>query len=246
VPDQRALAVAVKVDRGGIDEHQVELGREQIAVLEEQLLLELVPDRRQPRQRAVELVQRQVVEPGRLDRLCPGGALQVRARGAEPLQGQGEGHALAIEAEPAARGAAVEDRGQALLFPQPAKDQGRAPALGLPSDEARVLGRLDHLEAGAEARQGLEQLVELAGGHQQVAATQARHQLLAHPRAVAHRAHDLQVLVALAALYDRLDPHEHQSVMPISTTGVNEYLRQSLLVYHYILSKPTATSHPTS
>ena len=161
--------------------------------------------------RAVEVVQRQVVEAGRLDRLRPRGALQVRARGAQPLQGQREGHPLGVEAEPAALGQAAEDLRQALPLPQPAEDQGRAPALGLPGDEALVLGRLDHPQPGAEAGQRLEQLVELAGGHQQIAAAEARHQLLAHPRAVAHRAHDLQVLVAPAVLYDRLDPHEHPS-----------------------------------
>ena len=211
VPDQRALAVAVEVDRGGVDEHQVELGREQVAMLEEQILLELMADRRQPWQRAVEMVQGQVVEAGRLDRVRPGGALQVRARGAQPLQGEREGHALGVEAEPAAFGEAAEDLGQALALPQPAEHQGRAPAPGLPGDEALVLGRLDHPQAGAEAGQGLEQLVELAGGDEQVAAPETRHQLLAHPRAVAHRAHDLQVLVAAPVLRDRLDAHEHPS-----------------------------------
>jgi hypothetical protein len=64
---------------------------------------------------------------------------------------------------------------------------------------------------GAEPSQRLEELVELAGGDQQIAAAEARDQRLPNPRAVPHRAHDLQVLVAAAVLYDRLDPHEHPS-----------------------------------
>ena len=211
VADQRTLDVAVEVDRSGVDEHQVELAREQVAVLEEELPLELVADRRQPRHGAVEVVQRQILKAGRLDRLRPSGALQVRARSAHPLQGQCEGHPLGVEAEPAPRGQTAEHLRQALPLPQPAKHQGRAPALGLPSDEALVLGRLDHPQAGAEAGQRLEQLVELTGGDEQIAAAKARHQLLAHPRAVPHRAHDLQVLVAPSVLYDCLDPHEHPS-----------------------------------
>jgi hypothetical protein len=62
VADEVADAVAVEVDRGGVDEHQVELAREQVAVLEEECLLELVADCRLPRYGAVEVVQRQLVE----------------------------------------------------------------------------------------------------------------------------------------------------------------------------------------
>jgi hypothetical protein len=211
VPDQCALTLAIEIDRGGVDEHQVERGREQVPVLEEELLLERVPDRRQPWQRAVEVLQGQVVEALRLDRRCPGGTLQIRARGAQPLQGEREGHPLGVEAEPAAFGMAVEDLGQTLLLPQPAKDQRRTPAPGPAGDQPLVLGRVDDLEPGAEAGQRLDQLVELAGGDEQIAAAEAGHQLLAHSRAVAHRAHDLQVLVALATPYDRFDPYEHRS-----------------------------------
>jgi hypothetical protein len=64
------------------------------------------------------VVQGKPVEARRLDRWRPGGALQVRARGAQPLQGEREGDALGVVAEPAAFGAAVEDLGQTLALPQ--------------------------------------------------------------------------------------------------------------------------------
>jgi hypothetical protein len=98
-----------------------------------------------------------------------------------------------------------------LPLPQPAEDQRRPPASGRPGDEARVAGRFDHPQPGAEPRQRLQEPVELAAGDQPIAAAEARHQLLTDARAVPHRAHDLQALIAPAVLYDRLDPHEHPS-----------------------------------
>jgi hypothetical protein len=212
---QIAFAVAVEIDRGGVDEHQIELGREQVAVAEEQRLFELLAARCQPRQGAVEVVQRQLGEAGCLHRLCPCGALQVGAGGDEPLQGQGEGDPLRIELELPAFGEALQDLGQALPLPQTAEHQRRAPAPGRARGKPAVLCRFDDLEPGAEAHQRLQQPVELAGGHQHVAAAEAGHQLLAHAIAVADRADDLQVLVSPAVLNDRLDPHEHGRVMPM-------------------------------
>jgi hypothetical protein len=204
-----ALGVAVEVDRGGVDEDQVELGREQVAVLEEQPLLEFVPDRRQPRQCAVEVVQGKRVEPRRLDARRPSRALQIRARGAQALQGERERHAFGIEAEPALLGQPSQDLGQTLAFPQPPEDQRRAPALGRAGDEALVLGCLNDLQPRAEPSQRLQEVVELAGGDEQIPTAEARHQFLPHPLAVPHGAHDLQVLVALAVLGHRLDSDEH-------------------------------------
>jgi hypothetical protein len=114
-----------------------------------------------------------------------------------------------------------------LPLPQPAENQRRAPASRLPGDQALVPGRFDHPQPGAEPRQRLHQPVELAGRQEQIAPAEARHQLLAHPRAVAHCAHDLQVLVVPPVLNDRLDPHEHPTAMLATTNYVNDHLLQT-------------------
>jgi hypothetical protein len=150
------------------------------------------------------------------------------------LQGECERDALGREAEAAVFGQAVEDLGQALPLPQPAEHQRRPPGLGVASDEAFVPGGLDHLEAGAEAGERLEELIELAGGDEQIAAAEAGHELLADSSAVPLRAHDLQVLVALSVLDDWLDPHEHRRLIAACPSSVNSKPITSSFC-HYIL-----------
>ncbi len=209
VSGEFAGAVPVEIERAGIDENEVELGREQIALLEEQVLLERFSDPGQPRQRPVEMVQRQRVEAGGFDRPRPGCALEIRARRAQPLQRQREGDPLGIEAEPTAFGVAAENLGQTLLLPQPAKNQRRPPAPGLARGQPVFLGCLDHPKPRAEPPQRLKEAIELTGGDEPIATPEARHQLLPHPCAIPYRAHDLQVLVTPAFLNNALGPDEH-------------------------------------
>jgi hypothetical protein len=75
----------------------------------------------------------------------------------------------------------------------------------------------------------LQELVELAGGDEQIAAAEAGHQFLPHPVTIPHRAHDLQVFVATALMGHALDPDEHARVMRCSPSSVNP---ESTNYYH--------------
>jgi hypothetical protein len=91
----------------------------------------------------------------------------------------------------------------------------------------------------------LEELIELAGGDEQIATAEAGHELLADPRAIPLRAHDLQVLVALSVLDDWLDPHEHRSLITIIRSFVN--LEQPIaIICHYILNRGLESACPTN
>ena len=207
-PPQRAvvLMLAVDVARGGVDADQVEAAREQVAVGEKQLPLQLTAQLGERRHRAVHLVQADGLEARCFDGLQPARALAVRSRRHEPLQGQRERDALDVEAELAVRGQPPEDAGKPLTLPQPAEDQRRPPALrGARRERVAAV----HPQVLREPRQAGDQPVELAGGRDLVEPAQrCDHPLAVAPR-LAARFDQLQVFVGLVAVAHGLGTNVH-------------------------------------
>ena len=161
---------------------------------------------------AVEVVQRQLGEAGRLDRLCPRRAVQVGARRGSRCSARAKATRSGSNSNflPSARRSRYSGR--------PCRCQRRpntsaGPQLLSARTNRSSLAASTTFEPGAEAHQRLEQAVQLAGGHQHIAAAEAGHQLLPHAVAVADRADDLQVLVVPAVLNDRLHPDEHEPII---------------------------------
>ena len=107
-------ALAVKRERGGVQEDQRQVG-EEVAPPLEQLLFDLVlhaarrdPLRAgrldllaEPRHRSIKVMERQPLGPGDQVILHPGGAVPVRAGHKEAMKGGGEHGALDRKLEPA-------------------------------------------------------------------------------------------------------------------------------------------------
>ena len=184
---QRRLGVAPDERARGVEEEQVQLLREEIPVLQEQVALQVLPHRgEEPADGAVEVVQGDPREARALHRLQPLRALQVTARGTQALQGKGERRALDIEGEAPVGGQAFEDGGHALLVPEPAEDQRGTPgATGVRLQAGRA-HPLDHPEVLAEAGEAAHEPVEGARRHERVAPAEGGEHPLADRRALPH------------------------------------------------------------
>ena len=174
-PAERLATLAVEVDGGGIEEHQVEIV-EQIASSREQPLLHQVLDRprrpgasllvgqflTQPGDGPVQVVQVDAVEPGNPVALQPLVAGPVGARHAEPVQHAGEDRPLDRELELTLGQQPLDHRLAAGLAPQTLEDQRRTDAPAVDHQPIAIAHGGQHQGGFAETGAGLQQLVELA------------------------------------------------------------------------------------
>lgn len=118
-PAQRLAARAIEAERGGIHEHQAQVGKQVPAPIE-QLLLDLFA---QPGHGPVEVVQRKIL--GAVDgvALHPVEAQAVRARHEQPVQRRHEHSALDGKAELAPGQQVPQHLSDPEPFPQPVEQQ---------------------------------------------------------------------------------------------------------------------------
>jgi hypothetical protein len=187
-------ALALEVDRRGVEEHEFDVA-EQIAPAGEQLLLDQVlaganvegggvlggrcQRLAEETHRAVQVVQRQLLDAG--DRLLAHPALggAVAAADEQAMQHGHEYRALERELESSLAQQVVQDRVNARLLPQPLEDQRRADAARAGGDALAATMRAEHGELVGEAAQGGQQTVELARGLELIESSQPmQHALL--------------------------------------------------------------------
>ena len=167
-PPERLATLAVEVKGGSIEEHQVEIV-EQVASSREQPLLHQVLDRprrpgasllvgqllTQPRDRPVQVVQVNAVEPGNPVALQPLVAGPVGAGDAQPVQHAGEDRPLHRELEPALGQQPLDDRLAAGLAPQTLEDQRRSEAPTVDRQPIAIAQGGQHQGGFAQAGAGL-------------------------------------------------------------------------------------------
>ncbi len=207
------LLAAVEVRAGGVDEDQVERLREEISVAGEEVLLERLAHFGEEADRTVEMLQLDRREAGALDGAQPSRALQVAARGAQPLQGEGEGDALEVELEAAIAPEPPQQVGESLFAPQTIEDESRAPRTRGVRVEPLGPHLLDDAKTLAELGERREQRIEGAVGDELVAAAEVADHALSDLAPLAHRLDDLEVLVAAAFLDATLEADEHAGTM---------------------------------
>ena len=254
-PEVLALAVAaqflptlaVEVERGGVEEHHVEVGVE-VPAFEEQFLLDPVlgaagrelPFRRVlPRQRGpepghgpVELVQFQSRRPR--DRLVPHppAGLPVRARDHDPVQHAGEHGPFHVEAEASAPKRRTQDLGAAGGVPQRAEQQRRTQGAPL---HLRVSGAAVGLRQRQQgfgiAAGGLDQPIQPPGGGEAVDPAQGCDDALTGSAVGAVAFDDLQVGETL----DGLGTTEHVAArLIVSITALDHNIGiMSSDIWHY-------------
>lgn len=174
---------------------------------------DLVQEARGP----VEVLELEGLEARGLHGAEPGGSLQVRARRAQPLQGQGEAGALEVEAELPLSPQGLQELREPLELPEPSEDEGGTPGARLAGLESPGPHALDDAQLLAVAREASEQIVELAGGEQDVAAAERGEDLLPDTALLAVGADDLEVLVGPAVLDTTFRPDEHARIVGYAT-----------------------------
>ena len=221
-PAERLATLAVEVEGGGIEEHQVEIV-EQVASSREQPLLHQVLDRprrpgasllvgkllTQPGDRPVQVVQVDAVEPAKPVALQPLVAGPVGAGDAQPVQHAGEDRPLDREVELALCQQPLDDRLAAGLAPQTLEDQRRSDAPAVDHQPIAIAQGGQHQRGFAQAGAGLQELVELAGVEPILRPPQRGDDMLPDGAAIAAALDDLQV----AALTNGLAAEEHAGLV---------------------------------
>jgi hypothetical protein len=205
-PPERLATLAVEVEGGGIEEHQVQVV-EQVTSSREQPLLYQVLDRprrpgasllvgqflTQPGDRPVHVVQVDAVEPGNPAALQPLVAGPVGAGDAQPVQHAGEDRPLHRELELALCQKPLDDRLAAGLTPQTLEDQRRPEAPAVDRQPVAIAQGGQHQRGFAQAGAGLQELVELAGVEPILRPPQGGDDMLPDGAAIAAALDDLQV-----------------------------------------------------
>ncbi|MDE0522103.1 MAG: hypothetical protein OXH79_09140 [Boseongicola sp.] len=216
-PARRLAAEAGEVQRGGVEEHQVEVGEQVPAAGEQRLIDEVLgPPRRgaaglrgverlaEPAHRAVHVMQVQPVDA--LDGLVasPAHRAAVRSGDRQPVEHGHERRPLDVEPVPAADEQRPDRVPAPGLPPQPLEDQGRADG-GDPGVRLRAgaLGK-DHQALG-EAGAGTQEPVDGAAGGEPVEPAERGDDRLPDPFALAAVLDDLEALVRAGPL----DTDEH-------------------------------------
>ena len=127
---------------------------------------QVLPHPGQKRRAPVEVLQGQALEPLCFHRLNPVRAGQIGTGRAQPLQRQGKSSPFQIELELTVLGQLPEQVGEPLPVPRAPKDQGRAPLLSRAGGQSRLPDGLHHPEFLTEARQTLQQAIQVSRGHQ--------------------------------------------------------------------------------
>ena len=254
---QRLAAIAGEEQRGGVEEHQVEVG-EQVAAPREQRLLDKVfgaPRRggirlgfcerlAEPAHRAVQMLQFELC--GAVDGLvtAPLKGAAVGARDHEAVQHGHEHRAFDIEVMVAGSEQLAHDRLAAGLTPQAFEDQCWADRDDVGVGRIVCIGGVlcEHHEALGETSRGAQELVDGAAGGEFVEPAQRCNDGLFDAFAFAAILRDLKILIGA----DLLDADEH-AASPILTPHIvgrlllifqsgMEYLSGlRVRIYHYIL-----------
>ena len=205
-PPERLATLAVEVEGGGIEEHQVEVV-ERVASSREQPLLHQVLDRprrpgasllvgqllTQPGDRPVQVVQVDAVEPGNPVALRPLVAGPVGAGDAQPVQHAGEDRPLHRELEPALCQQPLDHRPAAGLAPQTLEDQRRADAPAVDQKPIAITQGGQHQGGFGQAGAGLQQLIELASVQPILSPPRRGDDMLPNGAAIAAALDDLQI-----------------------------------------------------
>ena len=221
-PPERLATLAVEVEGGGIEEHQVQVV-EQIASSREQPLLHQVLDRprrpgasllvgqflTQPGDRPVQVVQIDAVEPAKPVALQPLVAGPVGAGDAQPVQHAGEDCPLHRELKLALCQQPFDDRLAAGLTPETVEDQRRPEAPAVDHQPIAIAQGGQHQRGFAQAGAGLQELVELAGAEPILRPPQRGDDILPDGAAIAAALDDLQV----AAFTNELAAEEHAGLV---------------------------------
>ncbi len=243
-PPQRALLRPPDERAGRVDEHQVQGLGEQVAIPEEQLALEVGPARRQEAaHRPVEMLKFQLLDARALNGAQPAHALEVAARRAQALERQREAGALEVEAEAASAGQAREDLGHALLLPQAAENQRRAPGPGGMGLQAVVADALHDAQLRAELGQAADEVVQGPRRHQLVAPAEGGDQALPDLALLAEGLDDLEVLAGSVGGATTFEAHEHEPIMRSSDLGHkhNRRARPDSVPLHFRLEAGSAS-----
>src|SRR5512134_1797890 len=253
-PAERLATLAVEVDGGGIEEHQVEIV-EQIASSREQPLLHQVLDRprrpgasllvgqflTQPGDGPVQVVQVDAVEPGNPVALQPLVAGPVGARHAEPVQHAGEDRPLDRELELTLGQQPLDHRLAAGLAPQTLEEQRRTEAPAVDHQPIAIAHGGQHQGGFAETGAGLQQLVELASVQPILRPPQGGDDMLPDGAASAAALDDLQV----AALTNGFAAEEHAGLVRCTTpmhqtpAYVNAFYAISVALHFWPLFDPS-------
>src|SRR5512132_2691726 len=205
-PPERPATLAVEVEGGGTEEHQVEIV-EQVASSREQPLLHQVLDRprrpgasllvgqllTQPGDRPVQVVQVDAVEPGNPVALQPLVAGPVGAGDAQPVQHAGEDRPLHRELELALCQQPLDHRLAAGLAPQTRENQRRADAPAIDQKRIAIAQGGQHQGGFGQAGTGLQQLIELASVQPILRPPQRGDDMLPNGAAIAAALDDLQI-----------------------------------------------------
>jgi len=174
------LFIPVDVGRGGIEEDEVELLIEKVEIAEEQLPFKLMPDIVQEACGTIQMLELESVKALALHCLEPPTSLQVTSGLTESLKGQSKGRTLHVKAKLSLGSQRLDDPWQALLLPQPPKDQGGAPGPGLAGGDLGILALGYHPKGFGESRKALDQRVYLTGGLEVVQTPEGGDDPLAH------------------------------------------------------------------
>ncbi len=245
-PPERLATLAVEVEGGGIEEHQVEIG-EQVAPACEQPLFDQVLDRprrpgapvlvgklfTQPGNRPVQMVQIEAVDPGNPVTLQPLVAGPVGAGDAKTVQHADEDRPLDRKLELALGEQSLDHRLAAGLAPQTCEDQRRADAPAVDHQPIAIAQRRQNQGGFAQPCAGLQQLVELTAVEPILRPPQRGDDMLTDRAAIAAALDDLQV----TALTNGFAAEEHaasQNALLRCITGPALSTRIMPLPWHYI------------
>jgi hypothetical protein len=144
--------------------------------------------------RAVEMLELKGLEVFAFHGLQPLAALKVSAGLTQPLQRQRKAGALRIELKPALGAELMNQIRQSLFVPESVKDQSRPPAAGFKAINLRLPRGRKRLHRPGEARQILDQGIDLTGFLQPVQPAQGADDALADGFAVSKRFYNLKVV----------------------------------------------------